>query len=171
MNKLNWIKSVKEQRNIETGELTGYLVNNNLFVPIAEGNRHYEDVKEWLKNNTPEPAFDLEDYKKWKKQQIKQAFQNSFNNGYTCSNGITMDCKLEDIDKLDKGLRLAQKLNQAQMVVRDFYNQEHELIIDEVDNMLTELGINWQTQWQKKIQLQKQVDEAQTIEEILNINW
>ncbi len=49
-NNLDWIKSVKEQKN-------GYLVNNSMSVPIADGNRHYKDVVEWLKSNTAEPQF------------------------------------------------------------------------------------------------------------------
>ena len=35
----------------------GYLVNGNMSVPKADGNRHYEEVKIWLEANTPEPEF------------------------------------------------------------------------------------------------------------------
>ena len=36
----------------------GYLVNGNMSVPKAEGNRHYQDVLEWIaQGNTPEPEF------------------------------------------------------------------------------------------------------------------
>ena len=39
------------------GELTGYLVDGNLNVPIATGNRHYQAVQEWIaEGNTPSPA-------------------------------------------------------------------------------------------------------------------
>jgi len=36
----------------------GYLVNSSAVVPIAEGNRDYQSVQEWIaKGNTPEPEF------------------------------------------------------------------------------------------------------------------
>lgn len=44
---------------IETVKIQGdgYLVNGSMSVPKANGNRHYEEVKEWLLTNTPEPEF------------------------------------------------------------------------------------------------------------------
>ena len=47
---INEIKSVKIQ-----GE--GYLLNGAMSVPKADGNIEYELIKEWLKDNTPEPEF------------------------------------------------------------------------------------------------------------------
>ena len=47
---INEIKSVKIQ-----GE--GYLLNGVMSVPKADGNIEYELIKEWLKDNTPEPEF------------------------------------------------------------------------------------------------------------------
>ena len=35
----------------------GYLLNGNMSVPKANGNREYELIKQWLKDNTPEPEF------------------------------------------------------------------------------------------------------------------
>ena len=35
----------------------GYLLNGTMSVPKADGNREYELIKEWLKDNTPEPEF------------------------------------------------------------------------------------------------------------------
>jgi len=56
MNTQITIKSVKEIRDIETDTLTGYLVDG-MTVPLAEGNRHYMEVQEWLKTNTPQLAY------------------------------------------------------------------------------------------------------------------
>ena len=35
----------------------GYLLNGIMIVPKADGNKEYELIKEWLKDNTPEPEF------------------------------------------------------------------------------------------------------------------
>ena len=34
---------------------SGYLVDGTLNVPNDTGNRHYQEVKEWLLTNTPDP--------------------------------------------------------------------------------------------------------------------
>ena len=45
------IETVKIQEN-------GYLVNGSMSVPMAEGNRHHQEVLEWIaEGNTPEPEF------------------------------------------------------------------------------------------------------------------
>ena len=38
-------------------QASGYLVNGNIYVPNSEGNRHYQQVQEWLLSNTPEPEL------------------------------------------------------------------------------------------------------------------
>ena len=53
-NKIDYINTVKIQ-----GE--GYLVNDTMSVPKADGNRHMKDVKVWLESNTPEPEFTVEE--------------------------------------------------------------------------------------------------------------
>lgn len=57
MNELDFIKTVKIQ-----GQ--GYLLNNTMSVPKADGNREYELIKKWLsEDNTPEPEFTEEEIK------------------------------------------------------------------------------------------------------------
>lgn len=45
--------------NIQTVKLQqdGWLVNGTMSVPDNPSNRHYHEVQEWLKTNTPEPGF------------------------------------------------------------------------------------------------------------------
>ena len=51
------IKSVKLRQN-------GYLLNGEMSVPMADGNREYELIKVWLEEgNTPEPEFTIEEIK------------------------------------------------------------------------------------------------------------
>jgi cytochrome oxidase Cu insertion factor (SCO1/SenC/PrrC family) len=51
--------------NIETVKLqsNGYLLNGTMSVPMADGNKEFEAIKEWLKSNTPEPEFTEEELK------------------------------------------------------------------------------------------------------------
>ena len=56
------IQTVKEQRDIETNELTGYLVNGSMYVPVEPSNTHYKEVQDWIsQGNTPEPAYTDQD--------------------------------------------------------------------------------------------------------------
>lgn len=62
---LNEIKKVKIQ-----GQ--GYLVNDEMSVPKADGNRHYEMLKVWLEEgNVPEPEFTAEQLDAQRISQIK----------------------------------------------------------------------------------------------------
>ena len=61
------IKSVKLQSN-------GYLLNGEMSVPMADGNREYEAIKEWLKDNTPEPEFTEEELAQ---QEINKKIQEA----------------------------------------------------------------------------------------------
>ena len=50
----------------------GYLVNDELSVPKADGNRHYELIKQWLaEGNIPEPEFTPEQLNAQRISQIK----------------------------------------------------------------------------------------------------
>lgn len=63
------IKSVKIQGN-------GYLLNNEMFVPKANGNREYEAIKQWLKDNTPEPEFTAEELLTQKQNEFRAERNN-----------------------------------------------------------------------------------------------
>ena len=71
------IKSVKIQ-----GQ--GYLLNNTMSVPKADGNREYELIKQWLsEGNTPEPEFtDKEIRLQEINSQIQEAKQYLTNTGW-----------------------------------------------------------------------------------------
>jgi hypothetical protein len=78
--------------------------------------------------------------------------------GHTCANGITMDATDADVRKLDDGTRLATRLGLATMDIRDANNVRHLSIpVTDVEAMVTELGLNWTTQWSKKCGLQESV--------------
>lgn len=49
----------------------GYLVNDTMSVPKADGNREYEMLKVWLETNIPEPEFTPEQLDAQRIAQIK----------------------------------------------------------------------------------------------------
>lgn len=62
------ITSVKLQQN-------GYLLNSTMSVPMADGNREYELIKQWLaEGNTPEPEYTEEEIaQKEQAQKVQEA--------------------------------------------------------------------------------------------------
>ena len=58
---------------IQTVKIQGdwYLVNDEMSVPKANGNRHYEILKVWLETNVPEPEFTPEQLDAQRVSQIK----------------------------------------------------------------------------------------------------
>lgn len=71
---------VKEQRDIETEELQGYIVDG-MSVPIAEGNRHYQEVIQWIADgNTPDPAYTEADRTNYLANKQLQEISNEVKN-------------------------------------------------------------------------------------------
>ena len=101
------IETVKEQRN-ENNELIGYLVNEKLSVPIADGNKDYKEVKEWLKTNTLEPFMTDAELLDKAKGNKKASIEIEYISAIT-SNILYMD-KLFQVDKESMEL-LAQNLS------------------------------------------------------------
>ncbi len=70
--------TVEYQAEIESpNKHIGYLIDGVINVPLAEGNRYYTQVQEWIEEgNTPEEAFSQEEIDTYNEGIIKQ-IQNS----------------------------------------------------------------------------------------------
>jgi len=103
---------IKEIRNIETNELTGYSYNG-MHVPIDPNNRHYQEIQKLVKEGkeTIEPAYTPEerlDYlKQNKKQEIKQALQQYLQILHL-SNGVDIVNNLQEQTNNLNSLTLSQ---------------------------------------------------------------
>ena len=92
------ITTVKEQRDVDTNELTSYLVNGSMSVPLAEGNRHYQMVKDWITaGNTPDAAFSQAELGAHAYEQAKQQRQTNVNNIT-----VTVDTMVFDGDEISQ---------------------------------------------------------------------
>jgi len=107
------------------------------------------------------------------KNIIKQGFADELKLGYVCpTSGYKMDAYIENIDLLDSGVRLNEKLSATNMDIRDFNNIIHSNeLVSNVNIMVQELGINYQTQLAKKWNLEAQIDASTTKIAIEAIIW
>ena len=104
--------------------------------------------------------------------EIKQAFSNALQQGYLCSNLIKMDATMEAISMLNSGYTLASKAGATTMDIRDYNNVVHSgIALSDIQTMLLELGNNFQTQLQKKWDLEAQTNNATTQEDLDAIVW
>jgi uncharacterized protein (DUF488 family) len=95
------------------------------------------------------PVIDIELSRKIKESEIKGKLDLDLSLGFT-TNNIKMDCKLEDIMKFDSGIKLAENLNEIELVIRDFDNISHTVDIAESKIMITELGSYYQSKLSHK---------------------
>lgn len=129
----------------------------------ADGNPVYEYF---------ETVTDINEVKKSAKEKTKAAFNTALAVGFTCSNGIKMDADRERVQRLDDGTRLAKRLGQTTMNVRDFNNvTQPNVPVADVEKMVDELGANYLAQLEKKWALQDQIEAATTIAEVEAIKW
>jgi len=94
---------------------------------------------------------DLVAIKDIQKGVVVQAYNDAFINGYTCTNGITMDATLEKVQTLKAGHDFAILTGVTAMDIRDFNNVTHAgVLVNDVLVMLQELGQNYLTMWSRK---------------------
>jgi len=106
------IKTVKIQGD-------GYLVNGTISVPKAEGNRHYEDVKIWLADNTPEPEFTQAELDAQVDAQAKRDRDKALDELVITHNTVAYDANGKAIGNMSAVMGVANfKFNQ--MLANDF---------------------------------------------------
>jgi len=145
----------------------------NMFIPLDLANRHYQEYQEWLKHgNEPDPSYTLEEVKRLKKFEIKSAFLQAFNQGYTSPTlGIKVDCKKEDLLNFKGALELAEATKQEKITIRDYNNEYHTITVDQLKTLITELIAYHAQLFQKKWDLEKQVDAATDFDSVCRIKW
>lgn len=89
---------------VQTVKIQGdcYLLNGNIHVPKADGNREYEIIKQWLaEGNTPEPEFTEEELVTQKQNEFREE-RNAL------------------LDKVDKAINKAEDLGNDSTVLRTY---------------------------------------------------
>ena len=143
------------------------------FIPIDPANTHYQEYQQWLEEgNEPDPPYTLEELKQLKKQEIKQAFLSAPNDGFVSSSlNIKVDCKRDDYLNLQGAYDLAISKNLSTITIRDYNNEYHDLTPDQLKTLLNELLDYYNLLYQKKWNLEQQIDTATTLEETVQIKW
>jgi len=121
-------------------------------------------VKTIKKYNKPKT---LDEIKEIKKLEIKEKNMINSHNGFTCINGIKLDCRENDkINWLSLKINCLHNTEFAQPI-RDFYNVIHsELKNKDILDMLSELEFYYYESLSNKWQKELEVDSCNTAEEV-----
>ncbi len=134
--------------------------NNYNYVEATTGTLSYKDFRTF------------QELQQAKIGEIKSAFNQAVSAGYTCSNGITMNSNIDDIDKLQKGYDLSVKNGLSAMDIRDYNNATHTgIALSDVDTMLLELGNNYAALLKHKWDLVDAVNAATTQADLDAVVW
>jgi len=151
-----------------------YKINTDKTAAVGSGTVVPQGFTEYIIGNEPIELVNQQ-FKEaiaTKTTSIKQSFADALKAGFTCTNGIIMDADLISIQTLDSGYNLSIKLSQTTMDITDYHNIDHlALPIADVDTMLTELGVNYNTLRVKKNTLKKQAESATTQAKLDLVIW
>lgn len=168
------IKTIKIQQN-------GYLVNSNMFVPKDEQNIDYKLVKEWLKNNIPEPEFSLDDLKKSKTATINTECNKAIVSGFKSAalgEEYFYYSTLEEQTTLNSLINLgfdsnfkAQKISLVEGVEIKGERKQYPHTLAQLREILIAGATHIKAQIDKKDLLEIQINNATTAAELELINW
>ena len=114
----------------------------------------------------------LEQTKQSKKFEIKEKYVEKSNEGFTCSNGIKLDCR--DLDKVNWLTLKMNCLNDPKLIttLKDYDNKIHPgLTCEEVTKMISELEAHYHSLLSGKWTTEQKMFACKTIEEVNLVEW
>lgn len=125
--------------------------------------------------------LDLSKFKEQKNEKIKQDYEKTLTEGVQCKIGFRVNCEPKDIANWTASLQMIREASELgipmeTIQVRDFDNVTHELTISEFKQMCIEIGMYYQSLFNKKWDLQNQIssvdsNEVDAIEQLDKIVW
>ena len=173
------IQSVKEQRNIETNELQGYLINNLIYVPLDKNNRYYQEIQQWInQGNKIEPAFTEEERLKYFKQKKLKELNLQRDNAVKNMivevemNKTKIPFNADEISQIRLNRAITALQNDDDTINWIDANGNIQVLTKKqcLDGMV-EAGRKQTEIFVKCAQLKQQVRQAKTIEEVKAIKW
>jgi len=139
-------------------------------IPLANGNRDYEEYKQWLsEGNTPEPEFTEVELQANAKNAKQTQIRNEFNTSQEAPvvvNTISYSGGFDSAIKLDAAKRLVEALGATEVTFYDVSNVGHILSLVDAQNVITAIAMDYQTKFGIKQARMVAVENATTIQEV-----
>lgn len=121
----------------------------------------------WLKEDIP-----LDDAKKLKTSEIKQAFDKEFRDGKIESSlGFMADCRRSDTKNDRENLQLRIDAGIFPINWKDAEGVDHPLTEAEAKKLSSEMGAEILNRFEKKWSLQKSIEDATSVSQLREIKW
>jgi len=137
---------VKEVRDMETKELKGYLLDG-MFVPLDPGNRHYNEIMDWIsEGNTPLPGYTLDELKEYKLAKLKKEFEDficSHYNQGTQASFLSLYQIAKDSGNTDVINEIQKVWDWISSVMAYYYQTKNEIRNAETEEALDEIIWDW----------------------------
>lgn len=157
-------------------------LNNHGWYEVEEIGATPEDYQTFTKSyaldqdNKIKPVYtytdiDLEVYKTKRKNAIKTSYETELTQGLTVTAGFKIDCDNRDNNNFSTNYNYIKLKGLTSTTVRDYDNLTHTLTLAEYETMCLELGDHVTTLYGKKWTLQKQIDDATTLQEVKAVVW
>jgi len=104
------MNTVKYMADIETPtDYTGYLVDDYMYVPLDQDNRHYKMVQDWIsEGNTPQPAYTQDELDAYAKAKANEAMQDALEAILVTHEGHTYSGSAANTTQMEKAYSMAR---------------------------------------------------------------
>ena len=139
--------TVKYQANIETPNVvTGYLVDGIKNVPLAQGNRDYQEVQLWIaEGNIPEDAWTQQELNAADEQQCQQSIKASIAAIRVTYNDKIYSGSEQEQSKIITSMQVLA--GKGDTKTRNFFTVDREkvsLTRDDFDNLLDKIELSFE---------------------------
>ncbi len=162
---------VKEQRDLVTRELIGYLVDGVKFVPIDANNADYKEIVEYIASGGyVEQAFSLEDEKRFKLQELRSAYISAINANIAYL-GTEFQADEKSQDMISKVLSASGGTLPTDFFWVDAFNNQVPMTYADLQGLANEILLRGQAAFAKLQTLKAQVNSAATVADVNAIIW
>lgn len=174
------IKTVKRPNNLTEEQLKDLnvynVVRDNARIEpwqyVVKSNYTFDGDNEVINETKVVEDKTIEDFREEiKKQKIKPELYRILSEGFETSKGITLDAEKDRMNDFANAVQFAEAGGATNIKIRDFYNVTHEIGITDFNQMILELGINYEKQLQTKWALEEHIDTLTDYQTINDMYW
>lgn len=128
---------------------------NQMHIPMAAGNRHWQEFEAWMEhemdNGVIQPSMSKDEFKELKIPLAVSKYVEEIKKGFVCKkSSIKYDCSFDDILSLMGVLGVAELLKKKKIKVRDYNNNVHNLSVSDFKKDVVEITEHHQKLVEKK---------------------
>jgi hypothetical protein len=145
---------------------------NNYYIPANPSNRHWQEYQAWLaEGNTPDPLYTLDELKEMKLNEVKQKFKEALANGSFYSKVLEAEVNKgpEHLRNVESIIEYMIATGETETDFRLYDNSFKRVTLNQLQALKIEMIGLGNEYYQRKWQLEEQIKNAKTEEELNSI--